>query len=288
MGTRKAVTNQEADASASRERFVEYLNRLAYVVEHHQRKKHLHEYCTALLLESERKSVEPLAERITPDDRSVSATHQSLLHFIGNAAWSDEAVLAAVREYTLPAITQHAPISVWIADDTGIPKQGKHSVGVAHQYCGQLGKQSRCQVAVTLSIANAHASLPIAYRLYLPQEWTNDLPRMQQVGIPDDVVFVTKPQIALQQVRAALDAGIPRGTFLADAGYGNDTSLRDQLTEWGVPYAVSVQESTSVWKPGSEPLPPAAWNGIGRKPKRLRRDAEHQPISVKQLALELV
>jgi SRSO17 transposase len=158
---------------------------------------------------------------------------------------------------------------------------------VAHQYCGQLGKQARCQVAVTLSIANEYASLPIGYRLYLPEEWTKDAERMRRVGVPEEIAFETKPQIALKQVRSALDAGIPRGTFIADAGYGNDTKLRDQLTAWGVTYAVTVQETTLVWAPGTEPLPPKPWNGRGRKPTKLQRDDKHQPISVKQLAMEL-
>lgn len=277
----------EADAAASRERFKAYLSHISGALEYKTREGHLHAYCTALLLESDRKSIEPIAERLTPDEHRVSATHQALLHFIGNADWSDEAVLRSVREYVLPAITKHAPISAWIADDTGIPKQGEHSVGVAHQYCGQLGKQARCQVAVTLSIANEHASLPIGYRLYLPEEWTKDAERMRRVGVPEETTFETKPQIALKQVRAALDAGIPRGTFIADAGYGNDSKLRDQLTTWSVPYAVTVQETTLVWAPGMEPLPPKPWNGRGRKPTKLQRDDKHQPISVKQLAMEL-
>jgi SRSO17 transposase len=286
MGVRKA-RESEADAAASRERFWEYLNHIAGTLEYKTREGHLRAYCTALLLESDRKSVEPIAERLTPDEHRVSATHQALLHFIGNADWSDEAVLRSVREYVLPAITKHAPISTWIADDTGIPKQGEHSVGVAHQYCGQLGKQARCQVAVTLSMANEHASLPIGYRLYLPEEWTKDAERMRRVGVPEEIAFETKPQIALKQVRSALDAGIPRGTFVADAGYGNDTKLRDQLTAWGVPYAVTVQEPTLVWAPGTEPLPPKPWNGRGRKSTKLQRDDKHQPISVNQLAIEL-
>jgi SRSO17 transposase len=244
------------------------------------------DYCMGLMLDADgRKSMEPIAARTDPE--RTSAQHQAIQHFIAKTPWNDEDVLAKVREYVLPTITKHAPISAWIADDTGIPKSGEHSVGVAHQYCGQLGKQARCQVAVTLSVANEYSSLPIAYRLYLPEEWTNDIERRRKVGIPDDIAFATKPQIALAQVRQALDAGIPRGIFIGDAGYGNNTDLRDRLTQWNVPYAVTVQGTTNVWRPGSSPLPPKPWIGFGRKPKSLRRDPDHHPISVKQLASEL-
>src|SRR5438477_371854 len=136
----------------------------------------------------------------------VSAQHQKLLHFVANAAWSDELVLAKVQEMVLPQIERHSPIEAWIIDDTSFPKQGRHSVGVQHQYCGQLGKQANCQVAVTLSLANHQSSLPVAYRLYLPRDWTTDEERREKAGVPDEVAFRTKPQIALEQVRCAWQA----------------------------------------------------------------------------------
>ena len=141
----------------------------------------------------------------------TSAQHQSLLHFVGKGGWSDEKPLAKVREMALPAIERHGPIEAWIIDDTGFPKKGTHSVGVARQYCGQLGKRDNCQVAVSLSLANAQASLPVAYRLYLPQAWASDGARREKVGVPDEIAFQTKPEIALDQIRAAAAAGLPRG-----------------------------------------------------------------------------
>ena len=166
----------------------------------------------------------------------AAAQHQSLLHFVGQAPWSDAAVLAKVRDLVLPAIERHGPIEAWIIDDTGFPKKGRHSVGVARQYCGQLGKQDNCQVAVTLSLANRTASLPVAYRLYLPQEWADDPARRQKAGVPEAITFQTKPEIALDQIRAAAEAGLPRGAILMDAGYGNDTQLRTDVTALGFPY----------------------------------------------------
>jgi SRSO17 transposase len=279
--------SREADAVASGKRFEEYADRLATVFRRKAHAESLRSYCTGLLLEADRKSIEPIAEKLTPDEESVSATHQSLHHFIANAEWNDEAVLQGAREYVLPSITEHASIAAWIIDDTGIPKQGKHSVGVAHQYCGQLGKQARCQVAVTLSVANEDASFPIAYRLYLPQEWAADAERRKRAGIPEEIAFATKQKIALAQIRDALDADVPRGTALADAAYGNDTAFRDTLTRWDVPYVVAVQSNTAVWAPGVEPLPPRAWSGHGRRPTTLRRDDHHCPVSVEQLAMSL-
>src|SRR5262249_11108270 len=158
-----------------------------------------HDYCLGLLMPIERKSVEPLAAVTAPGQ--VAAKHQSLLHFIGNAAWSDAAMLAKVGELVLPAIERSGPIAAWIIDDTGFPKKGRHSVGVARQYCGQLGKQDNCQVAVTLSLANHDASLPIAYRLYLPEDWANDRVRRRKAKIPEAIAFLTKPQIALAAMR---------------------------------------------------------------------------------------
>ncbi len=182
---------------------------------------------------------------------------------------------------------KHGSIEAWILDDTGYPKKGKHSVGVARQYCGQLGKQDNCQNAVSISAANRHASLPIGYRMYLPKEWADDEARRKKAGIPEDVTFKTKPEIALDLVKQAVEDGIPRGVVLGDAGYGADTGFRDALTELGLPYAMGIGPGASIWAPGTGPLPPKEWSGKGRPPQRLRRDEDHQPVAVKALALTL-
>jgi SRSO17 transposase len=237
------------------------------------------------MLPCDRKSVEPMAAVTAPE--RTAAQHQSLLHFIGNAAWSDEKVLAKVREMVLPEVERHGPIEAWIIDDTGFPKQGRHSVGVARQYCGQLGKQDNCQVAVSLSIANHHASLPAAYHLYLPQDWAADHDRRRKAGVPEDVSFATKPEIAREQLRWACEAGLPRGVVLLDAGYGNNSELRTDITALDLTYVAGIVPTTTVWAPGTGPLPPKKWSGHGRRPTRLRRDARHRPVSVKELALGL-
>ncbi len=272
-------------SDGSESRFAAYVEGLVSVIGHADRAKPLGDYCLGLMLPCERKSVEPMAAVTAP--ARTAAQHQSLLHFVGQAAWSDAKVLAKVREMVLPEVERHGPIEAWIIDDTGFPKQGRHSVGVARQYCGQLGKQDNCQVAVSLSLANRHASLPVAYRLYLPQEWAQDDKRLRKVGVPEEVGFKTKPEIALDQIRAACQAGLPRGVVLMDAGYGVNTQLRTDISALGLAYVAGILPNTTVWAPGTEPLRPRKWSGHGRPPMLMRRDGKHRPVSVRELALNL-
>jgi SRSO17 transposase len=272
-------------ARNSATRFSTFIEGLVTVIGHADRAAPLRDYCLGLVMPGERKSVEPIAAVTAP--ARVAAQHQSLLHFVGNASWSDATVLAKVGELVVPAIEGSGPVEAWIIDDTSFPKKGRHSVGVTRQYCGQLGKQDNCQVAVSLSIANHHASLPVAYRMYLPQIWSADAARRRKAGVPEEIVFKTKPEIALEQIRGACEAGIARGVVLMDAGYGSDTRLRANLGALGLTYVAGIMPNTSVWMPGMAPLPPKKWSGQGRPPKLIRRDAKQRPISVKALALGL-
>ena len=249
---------------------------------HADRAEPLRDYCRGLLLPGDRKSVEPIAAITAP--ARVSAKHQSLLHFVANALWSNERVLGRIQELTVPIIEGSGAIEAWIIDDSGFAKKGRHSVGVARQYCGQLGKRDNCQVAVSLSLANHAASLPIAWRLYLPLEWTADSERRAAAGIPETVGFLAKPEIALEQIRAACAAGVPRGVVLMDAGYGTNTWLREEIGALGLAYVAGIPPHTSAGPPGTAPLPPLPWSGRGRRPKLMRRDSEHQPVSAKALA----
>ena len=173
-----------------------------------------------------------MAARLAPDN--VQRTHQSLHHLVAESPWSDEAVLESVREHVLTAMKRNGPVAAWIVDDTGFLKKGTHSVGVARQYCGQIGKQDNCRVAVSLSVATHHASLPIAWRLYLPESWASDQQRRTATGVPAVIAFQTKPAIALRQIRQALEQGLPPAPVLADAGYGNETRFREEITELGL------------------------------------------------------
>src|ERR1700686_4237487 len=228
----------------SEARFAAYVEGLSSVLGHADRTGPLRDYCTGLMLPGERKSVEPMAARTAP--ARTAAQHQSLLHFVGVAPWSDERMLSKVREMVLPAIERHGPIEAWIIDDTSFPKQGTHSVGVHHQYCGQLGKQANCQVAVTLSIANHHASLPIAYRLYLPKDWADDADRRNKAHVPEAIRFKTKPQIALAQLRAALVACVAPGVVLMDASYGTNSALRAGIGALALTYVAAILPTVKV------------------------------------------
>lgn len=270
---------------AQQKRFAAYLDGLAQAAGHRDRAVPLKSYCTGLLLPGERKSVEPMAARLYP--ANVRQAHQSLHHLVADAPWSDEEVLEAVRHYVLSVLKKQGPMAAWIVDDTGFVKKGAHSVGVTRQYCGQVGKQENCRVAVSLSVSTQQASLPIAWRLYLPEMWAQDSKRRKQTGVPEELRFQTKPVIALQQIHAAVDRGIPTAPVLADAGYGTDTQFREGLTELGLLYVVGIMSSVGVWKPGQAPLPKRKWKGIGRPTKLLQRDPRHRPLSVKDLALSL-
>src|SRR5215831_18013841 len=225
-------------------RFASYVGELTKVVCHADRAKALRDYCSGLLATEGRRSVEPMAAVTAP--AHVSAQHQKLLHSAANATWSDEQMLAKVRELVVPSMTRRSPIEAWIIDDTSFPKKGRHSVGVHHQYCGQLGKEANCQVAVTLSIANHQASLAIAYRLYLPREWTNDAARRAKAHVPRAIRFKTKPQIALEQIRAALLAGVAPGVMLMDASYGSNSILRQAITGLGLSYVAAIVSTVKV------------------------------------------
>jgi SRSO17 transposase len=262
--------------------FAKYVSALAQTLLHADRVGPMHDYCRGLMLSGDRKSVEPMAALVAP--QRAGAKHQSMHHFVAKAEWSDTVMLAAVQQAVLPAL---GGIEAWIVDDTGYPKKGKHSVGVARQYCGQLGKQDNCQVAVSVSVANERSSLPIGYQLYLPREWAEDAARRKKAEVPASVSFATKSTIALEQLRAARAARVPVGVVLADAGYGNDTDLRLGITELGLTYAVGIQGSTTVWAEGHQPLPPRGDGGRGRPGTNLRRNRTHQPIDVKALAHEL-
>jgi SRSO17 transposase len=294
-------------SGGSESRFSAFVEGLVSVIGHADRARPLFDYCIGLIMPGERKSVEPMAAVTAPD--RTAAQHQSLLHFVGQSPWSDEGVLAKVgemvlpaierhgpieawiiddtgfpkkgahsvgvaRQYcgqlgkqdncqvavslslanhhaSLPAIERHGPIEAWIIDDTGFPKKGAHSVGVARQYCGQLGKQDSCQVAVSLSLANHHASLPAMYRLYLPQEWAADKKRRRKAGVPKEISFKTKPEIALEQIEAACRAGLARGVVLMDAGYGCNTDLRTSISALGLTYVAGILPNTTVWTSGA-------------------------------------
>jgi SRSO17 transposase len=273
------------ESAESRARFDAYAGLLAKAAGHADRREPLALYCQGLILPGDRKSVEPMAARLDPVH--VQARHQSLHHLVAQAGWSDGAVLRVARDYAREAMEIQGPIEAWIVDDTGFPKKGTHSVGVAHQYCGPFGKTSNCQCAVSLSMASRWSSVPVAFRLYLPETWAKDMERRAEAGVPESVAFQPKWQIALDLIDVQREAKEPDLPVLADAGYGDTFGFRKALTERGLLYAVGINKTTTVWANDKVPLPPKKRGGRGQPAKRLRRDDEHQPEPVKALAESL-
>lgn len=267
-------------------RFEGYAQKMVEALGHADRATPARWYLRGLMLPGARKSVEPMAARVHPED--VRSAHQAMHHLVAEAPWSDAALLAAVAREVVPVLSQAgAAPCYWIIDDTGFRKWGTHSVGVARQYCGQLGKTDNCRVAVSLSFATAEGSLPLAYRLYMPRAWTDDRARCARVGVPEALGFATKGELAWAQIDAALAAAIPRGPVLMDAAYGDEAALRDRLTAHDLVYAVGIRPQTTVWWGEHQPAPTPPARGTGRPRTRVVRDAAHQPLSVRELAINL-
>lgn len=243
-------------------------------------------YCCGLLLPGERKSMEPIAARLDP--WHTQACYASIQRLITDSEWDPQVVLDASRAYALPFMSSRGRIEAWIGDDTSYPKQGRFSVGVGHQYCGCRGNHQNCQVAVSLSLANHFAALPVAYRLYLPEGWTKDRARCQKAGVPEGTVFKRKWEIALDLIDHLLAKGVARASFVGDAGYGQIPEFRRGLTKRGFRYALGVQSTEQVWPPGWSPAP------AGTKPPGRRRTESHltqnpeiPAVTVEALALSL-
>ena len=267
-------------------RFERYTDEMLKALGHADRTTPARRYLRGLMLPGQRKSVEPMAARVHP--QNVRSAHQSMHHLVAESDWSDRAMLTAVAGAVVPVLSGAGSTRCfWIIDDTGVRKYGKHSVGVARQYCGSLGKVDNCQVAVSLSLATAEGSLPLDYRLYLPREWADDKKRCKLAGVPQEITFATKGEIAWAQIQSALAAGIPRGPVLTDAGYGDEAALRDRLSEEGLTYAVGIRPATAVWWEQHQPAPAPDKPSRGRRRTRVRRDPAHQPISVLELAQRL-
>jgi SRSO17 transposase len=257
----------------SEQNFMAYLERLTVAVGHADREEPLRVYLEGLLLPGDRKSVEPMAARVDP--RNVPSRHQSMHHFVATSPWDAQEIIKTAREYALEEFEHHGGIEAWVLDDTSYPKKGTHSVGVGRQYCGVLGKQDNCQVAVTLSLANELMSVPAAYHLYLPQDWADDRGRRRVAGVPDEVVFQTKTQIALAEIDRLIADGVAKAPVVMDAFYGRATELRDEIAKRGMQYVAAIREDTTVYMAGrvdgrdsiavkalAISLPKSAWKSV--------------------------
>lgn len=256
------------DAGAMR-RLEGFFGRIGDILANVKRRASFATYALGLLSDGERKSVEPIAARACGSPKETDALHQRLLGFIGESGWSDRDVRRSASQYALSAMTKREPISTWIIDDTGFLKQGKHSVGVQRQYTGSAGKTTNCQVGVSLSIATPTEHVPVDFELYLPKLWTEDSARRKEARIPDDIVFKTKPELALDMIRRAVEDDVPFGVLLADSAYGDSSKFREEVRSLGFDYAVGVHAPTKVWRV----------DGLDRR--------RGEPISVRDLGIEI-
>ena len=218
-------------------------------------------YARGIVGEGERKSVEPIAARATGDAAACERVQARLLNFLRESPWDDHLVRREAARHVVRALEAQEPITTWIIDDTGFPKQGKHSVGVQRQYSGTLGKVGNCQIGVSLTIATKHEHVPIDFALYMPEAWTEDATRRKKARVPDDLVFKSKPDLAVDLITRALEDEIPGSIVLADAAFGNSSDFRNTVRIFGLDLGVAVQGSTKVWsldardRRRGEPLP---------------------------------
>jgi|GEM_PF-1646098 len=275
-----SITSKTTNAPA--ERFDSFIGQLCDIVGHVDRHKPLRSYVMGMLLEGGRKSVEPMADRIEP--QRVQAQHNSMHHFVSTAPWDGQRIIDFALDYAVEQFAQHGGLEAWIVDDTGIPKKGKHSVGVARQYCGVLGKTANCQVAVSVLLGSGAQTVPVAYRLYLPLQWAASPERRALAGVPSEIEFKTKWRIALDEIKRLHAEGVQPGIILADAGYGNVTEFREELSGMGLRYSVGIKPDTTLWPPGMQPLEPIPRKGRGKPTKLLRRTPEHRPVSALELS----
>jgi len=243
-----------------------------------ERRDHAEEYLRGLLMDGERKSIEPIASRL-PDGNI-----QALQQFVNQSPWSSQKVRASLAR---KVEQEFVPEAYWMIDDVSFPKQGRHSVGVARQYCGALGKTANCQVAVTLDLGTEEASTPLNWALYLPEKWVNDPVRRKEAGVPEEVTFKTKPELALELIDEAIAWGLQKRLVLTDSWYGDVYEFRQGLRSRELDYVVQVSKDLTAWTEDPHPSePPMKGKGIIPR-KRYYGDDFHPPKSLDQIAKDL-
>ena len=265
----------DAQVEKCRKRLEQFLKDLLEPVGRTERRHWGAVYIRGLLLNGERKSIEPLA------DRSNEGNVQALQQFVGQSPWDWMPLWERLAKRMTAELE---PDSVWVIDDTGFAKQGKHSVGVERQYSGTLGKVGNCQVAVSLHYVGEQGSTVLGWRLYLPESWTKDSKRREEAGIPKEVVFKTKWQLSLNMIDQARAWGLPNHIVVADAGYGDTTEFREELEARQLPYVVGISSTTGVWsKPPQTEVP--RYKGRGGPPTRYAY-GKQRPTSAQDAAVQ--
>lgn len=257
-------------------RLESYFDKIGGILGDVRRRASFAMYCVGLMIDGERKSMEPIAARVAGSPKATEHAHDHIQHMLTDGKWSDRKVRRHAASTGLAALTERGPVHSWILDDTGFLKQGKHSVGVQRQYTGSAGKTTNCQIGVSLTIAAGKDHVPIDFELYLPESWTEDPERRTEAKIPDDIVFRTKPELALVMIDRAMADGVPKGTLLGDSAYGDSSAFRQEVRGRGLEYAVGVKPGTKVWRIDSKGRRRGEAVTIGQLardlgPKRFRR-----------------
>jgi SRSO17 transposase len=265
----------EKQLQASSVRLERFMTELLAGIGRMERREHAACYIQGLLLDGERKSIEPLAARVP------GGNVQALQQFVGQSPWAWEPVREQLAQRMQEALL---PTAGWIIDDTGFPKQGKDSVGVARQYSGTLGKVGNCQIAVSIHLTTAEESTPLDWVLYLPREWIDDPERCRKAGVPENMVFRTKPELALALIDQLGGWGLTQLPVLADAAYGRSTEFRQGLVDRQLQYVVGVEPDTAIWTEPTRRVQPVRKPGKGRPPVAYYKD---KPTSLEAMATAL-
>ena len=243
-----------------------------------ERREHAGEYIRGLLMDGERKSIEPLASRLPDGDV------QALQQFVNQSPWPSQEVRASLAR---KVEGEFVPEAYWLIDEVSFPKQGKHSVGVARQYCGTLGKTANCQVAVTLDLGTEESSTPLDWALYLPEQWINDPIRRKAAGVPEEITFKTKPELALDLIDEVKRWGLQGRLVLTDSAYGDVFEFRQGLRSRELDYVVQVSGELMAWTKDPHPAKPPMKRGGKIPRKRFYANDFPPPRSLCQIAKEL-
>ncbi len=243
-----------------------------------ERRQHAEEYIRGLLMDGERKSIEPMASRLPDGDV------QALQQFVNQSPWSYGEVRASLAR---KVEQEFVPEAYWLIDEVSFPKQGQHSVGVARQYCGTLGKKANCQVAVTLDLGTEESSTPLDWALYLPEKWANDPVRRKEAGVPEEITFKTKPELALDLIDEVKDWGLQGRVVLADSAYGDGFEFRQGLRDRRLDYVVQVSGDLTGWTEDPHPAKPPMKAG-GKIPRKRFYANDFPPVrTLLQIAKDL-
>jgi SRSO17 transposase len=264
-------------ASAVKERLAVFMADVAAGLGRSEQRRCAELYARGLLEAGARKSLEPIVERLGED-----GDYEALQHFLADSPWDPAVIQRAVAERVAGEIA----VEAWVIDDTGVPKDGRHSPGVKRQYSGTLGKIGNCQIAVSVHAVGSGGTVPLDWALYLPEEWCSDLERRRKAKIPDEVVFQTKLELAAGLIERAAGWEIPSAPVLGDEAYGKDSELRTRLHENGIEYVLSINADARVHDPDTVFSVPARRPGRGRPPSALVADREPRQLSALATSLD--